>query len=137
MKNPIFIEALINASIEKVWESWTESAHIVKWNHASDDWHCPKAENDLRIGGKFCYRMESTDGKIGFDFVGTYRRINPQVLIEYILDDGRKVDVQFKSIDGITKVVEIFEAENENPHDMQKTGWQAILNNFKKFTESE
>lgn len=134
-KTVITVEALINAPIEKVWESWTTPEHIVKWNHASEDWHTTRAENDLRTGGKFLSRMEAKDGSIGFDFGGIYDNVKTQKDIEYTMDDGRKVKVSFIAYGNNTKVVESFDAENTHSIEMQKTGWQNILDNFKNYTE--
>jgi uncharacterized protein YndB with AHSA1/START domain len=131
----ITVEAVINAPAEKVWKFWTIPEHIMQWNNASDDWHTPHAENDLREGGKFLARMEACDGSMGFDFEGLYEKVDLNKLIEYRLADGRKVRIRFLP-DGIrTKIVETFDAENTNSPEMQKAGWQAILNNFKKYTE--
>lgn len=135
--NPIItIEAIVNAPIETIWKTWTEPEHITKWNHASDDWHSPRAENDLRVGGKFLTRMEAKDGSFGFDFAGTYDEVKPNELIVYTIGDGRKVKVVFAKEGNSTKITTSFEAESANPVEMQKGGWQAILNNFKKYTES-
>ena len=130
------IQATVKVSPEKVWTYWTSPEHIVKWNSASDDWHCPRAENDLREKGKFSYRMESKDGKEGFDFTGTYDEIEPYKRIHYTLDDGRKVSTTFEERDGSTEIVSVFEAENTFPVEMQKAGWQAILDRFKSYAES-
>jgi uncharacterized protein YndB with AHSA1/START domain len=127
----------VNAPVKKVWEFWTKPEHIVNWNHASDDWHTPKAKNDLRKEGKFCWRMEAKDGSAGFDFEGTFDEIQPLKRILYTLDDGRKVTIAFEDKGSSTTVTEVFEAENENPVKLQQDGWQAILNNFKKYAESE
>lgn len=135
-KTVITIESTINAPVEKVWELWTKPEHITKWNHASDDWHSPYAENDLRVGGKFAARMEAKDGSMGFEFGGIYDEVRNNEYIEYTLGDGRKVMVTFTTDGGSTRVVESFDAENTHPHDMQRGGWQAILDNFKKYTES-
>ncbi len=135
-KTQITIEATINVPIGKLWEYWTEPAHITKWNNASPDWHTPRAENDLRVGGKFTSRMEAKDGSFGFDFFGFYDEVKMHQVIAYTLGDGRKVKIVFSTQGKITKVVETFEAENENPVEMQKGGWQAILDNFKKYAES-
>ena len=132
----ITVRVIINIPVERVWEYWTEPRHIMKWNNASDDWYTPKAENDLRAGGKFLSRMEARDGSMGFDFSGKYSKIVPLKLIEYILDDERKVQVRFEPVGEKTMIIEVFEAEQENPIEMQKTGWQAILDNFKKYTEA-
>jgi uncharacterized protein YndB with AHSA1/START domain len=135
-KTIITVENTINAPLEKVWEYWTKPEHITKWNNASDDWHSPHAENDLREGGRFLARMEAKDGSIGFDFGGVYDVVRKHEYIEYTLGDGRKVDVTFSGEGRSTKVVEKFEAESMNAIDMQKTGWQAILDNFKKYVEA-
>jgi uncharacterized protein YndB with AHSA1/START domain len=132
----ITVEATVNAPIEKVWKSWIEPDHIVKWNYASDDWHSPWAKADFREGGSFSARMEAKDGSMGFDFGGVYDVIRPNEYIEYTIGDGRKVQVTFTKQGNATKVVEIFEAENTHPVEFQKAGWQAILDNFKKYTES-
>lgn len=129
------VEANINAPIEKVWKTWTEPEHIMQWSNASDDWHTPKAENDLRAGGKFMSRMEAKDGSFGFDFGGIYTHVKPHELIAYTLGDGRKVTIGFTSEGNTTHIKEEFEAEGENPLEMQQAGWQAILDNFKKHVE--
>lgn len=134
--NPITIEATINAPIEKVWEYWTKPEHITKWAFASDDWHAPSADNDVRAGGKFKTRMESKDGTQGFDFGGTYTTVEEHRTIEYTMDDGRKVSAKFSSEGDSTKVVQSFDPENENSEEVQREGWQAILNNFKKYVEN-
>jgi uncharacterized protein YndB with AHSA1/START domain len=132
----ITIEATIAATVEKVWKFWSAPEHIRKWCNASDDWHAPKAENDLRTGGKFLTRMEAKDGSFGFDFGGVYDEVKTNKRIAYTMGDGRKADAIFTTEGNTTKVVETFEAESENSFDMQRGGWQAILNNFKKYTES-
>lgn len=132
----ITVQATIHAPVKKVWQYWTEPKHIIKWNNASDDWHTPFAGNDLRAGGKFLSRMEAKDGSAGFDFSGIYDEVKEHTLIAYTIDDGRKVKVVFSEKGNKTKVTETFEAENKNPIEMQKTGWQAILDNFKKYTET-
>ncbi len=132
----ISVRALINAPIDKVWRFWTTPAHITQWNNASEDWHTPHAENDFNVCGKFLYRMESKDGSNGFDFDGVYVTIKSNELIEYILSDGRKVKIEFLKNGNKTNVIEIFEAETINSAELQRHGWQAILNNFKKYAES-
>ena len=132
----ITVEATVNAPIEKVWKFWTEPDHIVEWNNASDEWHTPFAENDLRSGGKFLFRMEAKDKTFGFDFNGIYDKVVLNELITYTIEGGRKVKIEFISNGTQTRVAETFEPENENPLEMQKGGWQAILNNFKKYSES-
>src|SRR5215471_9717170 len=135
-KTVITVESTVNAPAEKVWEYFTKPEHVTHWNHASDDWHSPRGENDLRVGGKFVYRMEAKDGSFGFDFGGTYDAVTPNKYLEYTIGDGRKVQVNFSANENTTKVSESFEAENTHPIDMQKTGWQAILDNFKKYAET-
>jgi uncharacterized protein YndB with AHSA1/START domain len=138
VKNKVItVETTINAPLEKVWNYWTDPKHITHWVYASDDWHAPAAENDLWVKGRFKTRMEAKDGSSGFDFEGVYTNIVKHKLIEYDIPDGRKVVVTFSGKDGETKVVESFDAEHENPYELQKGGWQAILNNFKKYCESE
>ncbi|MBL7901040.1 MAG: SRPBCC family protein [Bacteroidia bacterium] len=131
----ISVETLVSASTEKVWNCFTQPEHIVKWNFASDDWHCPKASNDLRAGGKFSSTMASKDGKMRFDFEGVYSEVKPQKHLAYGMADGRTVQVDFITEGNQTRVVETFDAETENPLDMQRAGWQAILDNFKKHVE--
>lgn len=136
-KVSIFIEVIVNANIDKVWDCWTLPENVVNWNFASDDWHSPSAENDLTIGGKFSYRMEAKDGSFGFDFWGIYTNIIPKELIEITLGDERKVKVEFSEYENGIKIIESFETEDVNTAELQRNGWQAILNNFKKFTESK
>jgi uncharacterized protein YndB with AHSA1/START domain len=135
-KTTITVEATINTPLEKAWEFWTSPEHITQWNNAADSWHTPSAENDLRAGGKFVYRMEAKDGSFGFDFGGTYDMVKPHELIEYTLGDGRKVKIIFSGNGRETNIVETFEAETTNPVEMQRAGWQAILENFKKHAEA-
>lgn len=137
MSEVITIEASVNAPVERVWECWTGPEHIVVWNTASDDWHTTKAENDLRVGGKFSSRMEAKDGSFGFDFEGTYTTVELHKKIEYKMSDGRNASTEFTGQGGGCKIVTNFDAEETNPVDMQRDGWQAILNNFKKYVESQ
>jgi uncharacterized protein YndB with AHSA1/START domain len=132
----ITVEATVNAPVEKVWNFWTSPEHIIKWNSPSEDWHTPKAENDLRVGGSFTSRMEAKDGSFGFDFGGVYDEVKTNELITYTLGDGRKVEIQFTANGDNTTVTESFDTESENPVEMQRAGWQAILENFKKYTET-
>lgn len=132
----ITVENTVNAPAKKVWEYWTKPEHITQWNNASDDWHSPRAENDLRQGGNFVYRMEAKDGSFGFDFGGVYDVVKPNEYIEYTIGDGRKVKITFSTKGNMTEVVESFEAENTNSIEMQRGGWHAILDNFKKYTEA-
>ncbi|HEX9024945.1 MAG TPA: SRPBCC family protein [Clostridium sp.] len=134
-KQKITIKTIINAPVEKVWTYWTEPEHIKKWNNASEDWHTTKAENDLRIGGKFSSRMEAKDGSFGFDFYGIYDEVKVYDFISYTLGDERKVSITFVRSQDKTEITEEFEAENENSIEMQEMGWQAILDNFKRYTE--
>lgn len=135
-KAAITIEATIKAPVEKVWKLWNNPEDIKKWSHASDDWHTTHSENDLRKGGKFSSRMEAKDGSFGFDFGGVYDDVKTNENIAYTLGDGRKVQITFSGKGNETKVVETFDPESENPVDMQRDGWQAILNNFKKYVET-
>lgn len=134
-KTTITVEALINAPIEKVWECWTAPEHIIQWNRASDDWHCPKAVNDLKVGGHFSFTMAAKDGSFSFDFEGNYDEVVENKRIAYTMSDGRKAEVTFKEDGNSTHIVETFDAENMNPFEMQRAGWQAILDNFKKYAE--
>lgn len=131
----IKVEATVNAPIQKVWAFWTSPEHIVNWNNASEDWHTPKAENDLHVGGKFVFTMAARDGSVSFDFNGVYDEVVENQAIEYTIEDGRKVKIAFKSVGDRTEIIETFEAENQNPPELQQAGWQAILDNFKKYTE--
>jgi uncharacterized protein YndB with AHSA1/START domain len=135
-KTVITVQAGIGAPVSKVWDYWTKPEHITKWNAASDDWHTPRAENDCRTGGKFISRMESKDGTMGFDFGGVYDEVVPQKLIAYTMGDGRQVKVVFTDNGSSTQVEESFDAENMHSHEMQRAGWQSILDNFKKYTEN-
>lgn len=131
----ITVETVIHAPVEKVWEYWTAPEHIKNWNQASDDWHTPYAENDVRTGGKFLSRMEAKDGSAGFDFTGVYDEVKLNQSLTYTIDDGRKVMVTFAAKEKETRVIETFEPENTHPVEMQRTGWQAILDSFKKYVE--
>ncbi len=136
-KTTITVETTVKVPVEKAWKIWITPSDIEQWNNASDDWHTPHAENDMRVGGQFLARMESKDGQHGFDFIGTYDEIVLNKKIVYIIADGRKVEIIFDGNGKETKVTETFEAENENSIDMQRGGWQAILDNFKKYAESQ
>ena len=135
-KTTITVQTTVNANVEKVWNHWTRPEHITGWNFASDDWHAPRATNDVRVDGKFNWRMEAKDGSAGFDFEGIYSNVQPHKLIEYAIIGGRKVKIVFAGNEMATVVTETFEAEETNPIEMQKAGWQSILNNFKKHVES-
>ena len=131
----ITVETLINAPIEKVWKFWSDPEHITQWCQASDDWHAPYADNDLRDGGKFRTTMAAKDGSFSFEFEGVYTKVREHEFIAYTMADGRKVAVQFESQGNQTKVTETFDPESENSVEMQQQGWQAILDNFKKYVE--
>ena len=134
-KTIITIDATVSANTKKVWDYWNKPEHITKWNFAADDWHCPRAENDLRVEGKLKSRMEAKDGSFGFDFEATYNEVIDQKKVTYTIADGRKATINFESLGGKTTITIVFDAENENPVEMQKRGWQAILDNFKKYVE--
>lgn len=135
-KMTITISVTINAPVDRVWKKWITPADIIKWNNASPDWHTPKAENDLKPGGKFLFRMEAKDGSFGFDLEGVYDEVETNKLITYTLADGRRVVVTFTGQGNTTNVIESFEPETENPFEMQRQGWQNILDNFKRHIES-
>ena len=136
-KKTITVQAVINAPVGQVWKLYTEPEHVMKWNNASNDWHTPRAESNLKVGGKFLYRMEAKDGSSGFDFDGTFEQVIANELIVYSISDGRKVEVTLTKDDNArTKMATTFEAENSNPIEMQRDGWQAILNNFKIYVET-
>jgi uncharacterized protein YndB with AHSA1/START domain len=132
----ITVETIVNAPIEEVWKCWNEPEHIKGWAFASDDWEAPKAENDLRTGGTFVTTMAAKDGNVSFDLKGAYTEVKDNELIEYTMEDGRKVKIVFEQTPNGVKIVESFDPENENPEEMQRQGWQAILDNFKKHTEN-
>ncbi len=133
----ITVETTVKAPVKKVWKQYTSPDHIVKWNSASDDWHTTKAENDLRAGGKFLSRMEAKDGSFGFDFEGVYDEVKVNERIAYTMTDGRKAEITFTDENNDTKMTVTFDAESENPVEMQQEGWQAILDNFKKYVEAD
>jgi uncharacterized protein YndB with AHSA1/START domain len=133
----IKIETTVNSNIAAVWSAWITPEDINQWNFASDDWHNPRSENDLRVGGQFSYRMEAKDGSMGFDFEGTYTKVIENEFIEYILGDDRSVSIEFIPVKDGIKVVEIFDTEDENSAELQRQGWQSILDNFAKHVESK
>ncbi len=135
-KSIITVETTIAAPLAKVWFYWTTPEHIIQWNNASADWCTPHASNDLQGGGRFLYRMESTDGSMGFDFEGTYDEVLFEKSIVYTMDDSRKVTILFSADGHDTKITESFEAEQTNAEELQRAGWQAILDNFKRQVES-
>lgn len=133
----ITIQTTISADNKKVWDCYTDPKHIVNWNFASDDWCCPGAENDLRVGGKYKARMEARDKSSGFDFEATYDEIVIGEKLTYTMDDGRKVHAALENLADKTRVTVIFDAEKENSAEMQKNGWQSILDNFKTYVEKQ
>ncbi|WP_421617102.1 SRPBCC family protein [Brevibacillus sp. TJ4] len=136
--NPVTItvETLVHSPVESVWEYWTDPKHITQWNAATEDWHTPYAENDLRVGGKFVSRMEAKDGSVGFEFGGVYDEVIPNESIAYTMDDGRTVKIAFIRQGSDTRIIETFDAEETHTIEMQQAGWQSILDNFKKYAES-
>jgi uncharacterized protein YndB with AHSA1/START domain len=133
----IDIQTQVNAPLGKVWDAYNNPDDITQWNAASDDWHTTHSTVDLREGGSFLARMEAKDGSMGFDFGGTYTRVEPQRLIEYRMGDGREVTVQFAEQDGGTLVKVTFDAETQHDPEFQRAGWQAILNNFGRYVEAK
>lgn len=129
------VSAEINAPVDKVWDAWTKPEHITKWNQPSEDWHCPKAENDMKVGGKYMARMEAKDGSFGFDFEAVYDEVADKKKLSYTMGDGRQSTTEFEPVGDKTKVTTTFDPENQNPLEMQQQGWQAILNSFKNYAE--
>jgi uncharacterized protein YndB with AHSA1/START domain len=136
MDNKITVTAIINADTKKVWDYYTNPSHIVNWNFADPSWHCPKAENDMKVGGTYKARMEAKDKSFGFDFEAVYSKIVEGKEFTYEFG-GRIATVEFKSLGSQTELIVSFDPENQNPIEMQKGGWQSILNNFKTYTENE
>lgn len=134
-KQTLTVKTTIDAGVDKVWNLYNDPQAIMQWNQAADDWHCPASENDLKVGGRFKNTMAAKDGSFSFDFSGTYTRVEPQQALSYTMDDERKVEMQFDGDDKQTTVTTQFEAESQNPLEMQQQGWQAILNNFKNYVE--
>jgi uncharacterized protein YndB with AHSA1/START domain len=133
----ITVKTIVNVPLSKAWEYWTSPEHITKWNFASDDWECPKAENDLVVGGKFSSTMSAKDGSASFDFEGVYTEVEENKKISYKLDDDREINISFQEVKGGVEIIETFDAETENPMEMQQGGWQSILDNYKKHVESQ
>ncbi|WP_425637184.1 SRPBCC family protein [Algoriphagus yeomjeoni] len=136
-KTKITVHVVVDVSLEKAWDYFTKPKHIVNWNFASPEWHTTKADVDLQPGGSFTSRMEAKDGSMGFDFGGVYQEVETHSHYSYILEDGRTVKVKFEEVPVGVKITEVFDAEMENSVEMQRDGWQAILVNFKTYTESE
>ena len=133
----ITVETSVDATLAQVWDAWNDPEDIVQWNSAQDDWHTTRSTVDLREGGKFLSRMEAKDGSSGFDFEGTYTRVVPHEVIEYRMSDGREVRVEFVERSGRVVVTTTFDAESENPPEMQRAGWQAIADNFARYVEAK
>jgi uncharacterized protein YndB with AHSA1/START domain len=131
----ITVEAIIEAPIDIVWNFWTKPEHVQHWNFASPDWHCPKATSDFTVGGEFHYIMAAKDGSVDFDFCGTFTKILDKSFIEIFLEDGRELNIQFESEGAHTKIIETFEPEEVNSIELQRQGWQSILNQFKQYVE--
>ena len=136
LQDKITVEIVVSAPVEKVWNLWTNPKHIIHWNNASDDWHTPRAENNLHPGGRFSYRMAAKDESSQFDFEGIYDEVKTHEMISYTLGDGRKVEIIFSPKENETKIVESFQPESTHTIEMQQFGWQSILNNFKKYAET-
>jgi uncharacterized protein YndB with AHSA1/START domain len=136
MSTKITITAIINAGVKKAWDYYTNPVHITKWNFADPSWQCPSASNDMRVGGKYSARMEAKDGSFGFDFEAIYDEVVEEKTFTYTMPDGRQVTVIFDGNGSQTDVTVTFDAEEQNSLEMQQGGWQAILNNFKKYTET-
>lgn len=136
MSERIAIEAVVNRQRSDVWALWNKPEHITQWNFASDDWCCPRAENDLRVGGQLCYRMEAKDGSFGFDFEAIYDEVVHEAGLAYTLTDSRRVVTSFEDKEDMTRIATVFDAEKENSPETQRMGWQAILDNFKQYAES-
>lgn len=132
----ITVQTKVQAPLDKIWSFWTVPEHITKWNSASEDWHTPYVDNDLKVGGKFKYTMASKDGRMSFDFIGTYSVIQDKRTIAYTIEDGREVIVVFEAQEDGVIIRESFDPELENPKELQQQGWQAILDNFKKYVEA-
>ncbi len=136
MPTVLTVSSTVNATIELAWQAFTQPEHITQWNFASEDWECPTASNDLRVGGAFSYKMQAKDGSMGFDFAGMYSKVVPLEQVDYTIGD-RTVSVTFEKLSSAkTKIMQAFEAENENSLELQQNGWQAILENYKKHVES-
>jgi uncharacterized protein YndB with AHSA1/START domain len=134
-ENAITVQVTLATSAEKAWDYFTNPEHIVNWCFASPDWHCPKSSNDVRVGGKMVSTMAARDGSMSFDFEGMYSEVREHEFLAYAMPDGREVQVKFESEGEITNVIETFDLEDMNPLEMQRAGWQAILDNYKKLVE--
>ncbi|MET0637466.1 MAG: SRPBCC family protein [Chitinophagaceae bacterium] len=136
-KKSVTISCTVDLPVQKVWEYWSKPEHIVKWNNASDDWHTPSAENDLRVGGKFVSTMAAKDGSASFNFEGNYTEVEEHRVIAYKMADNREVRITFTDDGDSTEIQEIFDAEDTHPVELQQSGWQSILDNFKEYAEEK
>ena len=133
--NYITVQSEVQVPLEKAWDLWTSPEHIVHWNHASEEWSCPRAESDLKVGGRYTFRMEAKDGSMGFDMCGTFLKIEYPHFLSYDMDDGRLIEVSFEAAENGTRIIERFQPEQIHSIAMQQEGWQAIINNFKSYAE--
>ena len=133
--NTITVKAEVNSNINIVWDYWTKPEHVMEWNNASPDWHCPDATNDLTVNGEFHYTMAAKDGSVSFDFWGTYVKVDPKKTLEIFLGDGRSLNIDFADQGESVLITETFEPEEVNSMELQTMGWQSILNNFKHYVE--
>ncbi|MDB5194495.1 MAG: polyketide cyclase [Parcubacteria group bacterium] len=137
MNTIITIETTVRADMDAVWNLWNAPEHIEQWMHASEDWECTAAVNDVRVGGRFVFTLAAKDKSVSFDLPGIYTEVVPNKFLAYTLDDERTVSVSFIEIDNGVHISETFEAEQVNSEEMQRGGWQAILDNFKKYAENQ
>jgi uncharacterized protein YndB with AHSA1/START domain len=131
----VTISTEISAPVARVWRAFTTPADITRWNFANDDWCCPSAEVDLRVGGAYRARMEAKDKSFGFDFEGVYEEVDPEKALTLLMSDGRRARTTFEAVGERTKVTTVFDAEEQNSVELQRNGWQAILDNFKHHAE--
>jgi len=131
----IKVEVLVDSPLAKAWECWTLHEHITRWYAASDDWHTPRATNDVKVGGGFNFRMEARNKSAGFDFWASYTLVSPRELLHCLLGDGRHLDIRFIPEAGRVRIMEEFDAEKESSSELQRKGWQAILDSFKRYVE--
>lgn len=146
MPNKLLVSTCINAPIATVWTIMTHPDHIIHWCFASDDWHCPKAIGEgPKVGGIFTNTFAAKDGSLQFDLTARYDIVEPMTRLvytlgemkEFFLDAGRQVEVTFEETAEGTKIVEIFDAEDIHPEEMQIAGWSAILENLRIYAEKQ
>jgi uncharacterized protein YndB with AHSA1/START domain len=135
MAQQLLVSTIVPVEPKRAWQLYTNPDDITQWNFANDEWHCPSAGVDLKVGGTHTARMEAKDGSFGFDFHGTYTEVDEPTALTLVLEDGRKSRTTFTASEGGTVVETVFDAEAENSADMQRAGWQAILDNFRKHAE--